>query len=267
MITTMTQQMTTQEFLEAIDASMKHYTKGQLVSGTIVQVSTDGALVDIGHKTEGFIPKSELIAQKGATVYDIVSIGEVVEAQVIGRNTEEDQYILSLKEGQMQAYWNDLQNFYEISQPIRGIVTKAIKGGLIVDIGVRAFLPGSLIEIGRVDDITKYIGHEIDAIITQFDREKKNIVLSRRALLEQEIQNDKNIEFAKLAIGQIHNGIISGVADYGAFVNIGLLSGLIHKSKVENFTPEMFTVGQEIQVEIIDIDFEKSRLSLALNWA
>jgi small subunit ribosomal protein S1 len=267
MITTMNQQMTTQEFLEAIDASMKHYTKGQLVSGTIVQISTDGALVDIGHKTEGFIPKSELIAQKGATVYDIVSIGEVVEAQVIGRNTEEDQYILSLKEGQMQAYWNDLQNYFEISQPIIGKVSKAIKGGLIVDIGTRAFLPGSQIELNRVDDMSGYIGQELEFLIIQFDREKKNVVLSRRALLEQAIKEDKNIEFAKLAIGQIHNGIISGVADYGAFVNIGLLSGLIHKSKVENFTPEMFTVGQEVQVEIVDIDFEKSRLSLAVNWA
>jgi small subunit ribosomal protein S1 len=260
-------QMTTQEFLEAIDASMKHYTKGQLVSGTIVQMSTDGVLVDIGHKTEGFIPKSEIVAQKGATVYDVVSVGETVEAQVIGKNVEEDQYILSLKEGQMQAFWDQLQNYYEISQPIIGVVTKEIKGGLIVDIGTRAFLPGSLIDLNRVDNMSGYIGQELEFLILQFDREKKNIVLSRRALLEQAIKEDKNIEFAKLAVGQIHNGVISGVADYGAFVQIGLLAGLIHKSKVENFTPEMFTIGQEVQVEIVEIDFEKSRLSLALNWA
>lgn len=266
MIQTMTQ-MTTQEFLEAIDASMKHYTKGQLVSGTIVQMSTDGVLVDIGHKTEGFIPKSEIVAQKGATVYDVVSVGETVEAQVIGKNVEEDQYILSLKEGQMQAFWDQLQNYYEISQPIIGIVTKEIKGGLIVDIGTRAFLPGSLIDLNRVDNMSGYIGQELEFLILQFDREKKNIVLSRRALLEQAIKEDKNIEFAKLAVGQIHNGVISGVADYGAFVQIGLLAGLIHKSKVENFTPEMFTIGQKVQVEIVEIDFEKSRLSLALNWA
>ena len=266
MIQTMTQ-MTTQEFLEAIDASMKHYTKGQLVSGTIVQMSTDGVLVDIGHKTEGFIPKSEIVAQKGATVYDVVSVGETVEAQVIGKNVEEDQYILSLKEGQMQAFWDQLQNYYEISQPIIGVVTKEIKGGLIVDIGTRAFLPGSLIDLNRVDNMSGYIGQELEFLILQFDREKKNIVLSRRALLEQAIKEDKNIEFAKLAVGQIHNGVISGVADYGAFVQIGLLAGLIHKSKVENFTPEMFTIGQKVQVEIVEIDFEKSRLSLALNWA
>ena len=266
MIQTMTQ-MTTQEFLEAIDASMKHYTKGQLVSGTIVQMSTDGVLVDIGHKTEGFIPKSEIVAQKGATVYDVVSVGETVEAQVIGKNVEEDQYILSLKEGQMQAFWDQLQNYYEISQPIIGVVTKEIKGGLIVDIGTRAFLPGSLIDLNRVDNMSGYIGQELEFLILQFDREKKNIVLSRRALLEQAIKENKNIEFAKLAVGQIHNGVISGVADYGAFVQIGLLAGLIHKSKVENFTPEMFTIGQEVQVEIVEIDFEKSRLSLALNWA
>jgi small subunit ribosomal protein S1 len=256
--------MTTEDFLAAIDASMKYYTKGEMVSGTIVQISTDGILVDIGHKTEAYIPKSEIVAQKGATVYDIVSIGDFVEAQVIGKNVEEDQYILSLKEGQMQAFWNDIQNYFEISQPIIGKIEKAIKGGLIVDIGVRAFLPGSQIELTRVDDMSGYIGQELEFLIIQFDREKKNIVLSRRSLLEQAIKEDKNIEFAKLAVGQTHNGVISGVAEYGAFVNIGLLSGLIHKSKVENFAPEMFTVGQEVQVEIVEIDFEKSRLSLAL---
>ncbi len=267
MITTMTQQMTTQEFLQAIDNSLKTYKKGDMVTGTIVQIGRDGILVDIAYKTEAFIPKSEIFGSKDAQLHELVSIGETVDAVILSGENEEGQFIMSLKEGQMQAFWNDLQNYYEISQPIRGTITKAIKGGLIVDIGVRAFLPGSLIELHRVEDINSYIGQEIDAIITQFDREKKNIVLSRRALLEQAIKEDRNIEFAKLAIGQIHTGTISGVADYGAFVNIGLLSGLIHKSKVENFTPEMFTVGQEIQVEIVDIDFEKSRLSLAVNWA
>jgi small subunit ribosomal protein S1 len=261
------QQMTTQEFLEAIDNSLRSYKKGDTVTGTIVQIGRDGILVDIAYKTEAFIPKSEIYGSKDAQLHEIVSIGQTVDAVVLSNENEEGQFILSLKEGQMQAFWNDLQNYFEISQPIKGKITKAIKGGLIVDIGVRSFLPGSQIEIGRVDDMTAYIGQEIDAVIIQFDREKKNVVLSRRALLEQAIKDDKNIEFAKLAIGQIHTGIVSGVADYGAFVNIGLLSGLIHKSKVENFTPEMFTVGQEIQVEIIDIDFEKSRLSLAVNWA
>jgi len=255
--------MTTQEFLEAIDASMKYFTKGQMVSGTIVQIDNYGALVDIGHKTEAFIPKSEITARKDASINDIISIGAIVDAKIIGKNTEEDQYILSLKEGEMEAIWNDLQNRFELSIPITGKVVKIVKGGLIVDIGVKAFLPGSLIDLNRVTDFTAYVGHEAEFLINSIDREKGSIVLNRRALLEQMIKEDKQIEFAKLAIGQIHKGKVSGIADYGAFIEIGMLAGLIHKSQMGELTPESFTLAQEVEVEIIDIDFEKSRLSLA----
>ena len=255
--------MTTEEFLEAIDASMKYYTKGQMVSGTIVQLDRYGVLVDIGHKTEAYIPKSEISAQKDASIHDILSIGEKIEAKVIGRNVEEDQYILSLKESQVEAIWNDLQNRYELSIPIIGKVIKTVKGGLIVDIGIKAFLPGSLIDISRVTDFESYIGHEAEFIINSIDREKGSVVLNRRALLEQIIKEDKQIEFAKLAVGQIHKGKVSGIADYGVFIEIGMLAGLVHKSKMGELTPEAFTLAQEVEVEIIEIDFEKSRLSLA----
>ena len=256
-------QMTTQEFLEAIDASMKYFTKGQMVSGTIVQIDNYGALVDIGHKTEAFIPKSEISARKDAKINDIISIGQIVEAKIIGKNNEEDQYIVSLKEGEMEAIWNDLQNKYEISIPVIGKVIKVVKGGLIVDIGVKAFLPGSLIDVNRVTDFAAYVGHESEFIINSIDRAKGSIVLNRRALLEQAIKEDKIIEFAKLAVGQIHKGKVSGTADYGVFVEIGMLAGLIHKTQMGELTPESFTLAQEVEVEIIEIDFEKSRLSLA----
>jgi small subunit ribosomal protein S1 len=250
--------MTEQEFLDAIDASMKTFTKGQMVKGTVVQIGRDGILVDIGHKTEAFIPRLELLPQKDASIHDVVSIGEVIEAEVISKNYEEDQYILSMKENQINALWDTLQFKYEISDPIVGKIVKAVKGGLIVDIGTRAFLPGSLIELNRVEDISVYVGHEVEAIILQFDREKKNIVLSRRSLLEQLIKEDKN----KVQVGQVCKGLVSGITEYGVFVEIGLLSGLVHKSKMGKWTPEQFTVGHEIDVEITEIDFEKSRLSL-----
>ena len=260
---TTTNNMTTEEFLEAIDASIKYFTKGQMVSGTIVQIDNYGALVDIGHKTEAYIPKSEISARKDAKINDIISIGQIVEAKIIGKNNEEDQYIVSLKEGEMEAIWNDLQNKYEISIPVIGKVIKVVKGGLIVDIGVKAFLPGSLIDIVRVTEFESYIGHEAEFIINSIDREKGSIVLNRRALLEQAIKEDKQIQFAKLAIGQIHKGKVSGTADYGVFIEMGMLAGLIHKSQMGELTPESFTLAQEVEVEIIDIDFEKSRLSLA----
>lgn len=253
-----------EDFLAAIDASIKYFKTGDAVSGTIVQIDRDGALVDIGGKTEGFIPKSEISTRKDVTISDIVEIGQEVEAVVIAKNHEEDQYILSLKQNEVESIWNDLQNRFEISIPVTGKVVKVVKGGLIVDIGLKAFLPGSLIDVNRVTDFQAYVGHEAEFIINSIDRAKGSIVLNRRTLIEQMQKEDKQIQFAKLAVGQIHKGLVSGIAEYGVFIEIGLLAGLVHKTKMGELTPDQFTVGHEVEVEIIEIDFEKSRLSLAL---
>jgi small subunit ribosomal protein S1 len=253
---------TAEDFLAAIDASIKYFTHGQPVSGTIVQIDRDGVLVDIGDKSEAFVPKSELTNKKNVNIYEVVQIGQVVEAVVLNK-TEEGQYILSLKQNEIEAIWNDLQNKYELSIPVTGKAIKMVKGGLIVDIGVKAFLPGSLVDTNRVTDFSGYIGHEAEFLIQSIDRAKGSIVLNRRTLIEKMQKEDKQIEFAKLAVGQIHKGKISGITEYGVFVEISLLAGLVHKSKMGELTPDQFTVGQEVEVEIIEIDFEKSRLSLA----
>lgn len=253
---------TAEDFLAAIDASMKYFGHGQPVSGTIVQIDRDGVLVDIGDKSEAFVPKHELTNKKNIEISEVVQIGQVVEGIVINK-TEEGQYVLSLKQGETEAIWNDLQNKFEISIPVIGKVVKIVKGGLIVDIGVKAFLPGSLVDVNRVTDFTPYVGHEAEFLIHSIDRAKGSIVLNRRTLIEQMQKEDKQIEFAKLAIGQVHKGIISGITEYGVFIEIGLLAGLVHKSKMGELTPDQFTIGHEVEVEIIDIDFEKSRLSLA----
>jgi small subunit ribosomal protein S1 len=253
---------TAEDFLAAIDASIKYFTHGQPVSGTIVQIDRDGVLVDIGDKSEAFVPKSELTNKKNVNIYEVVQIGQVVEAVVLNKN-EEGQYILSLKQNEIEAIWNDLQNKYELSIPVTGKAIKMVKGGLIVDIGVKAFLPGSLVDTNRVTDFSGYIGHEAEFLIQSIDRAKGSIVLNRRTLIEKMQKEDKQIEFAKLAVGQIHKGKISGITEYGVFVEISLLAGLVHKSKMGELTPDQFTVGQEVEVEIIEIDFEKSRLSLA----
>ena len=159
-----------EDFMRAIDESMKKFKNGDLVSGTIVQISREGVLVDIGYKTEGFIPKSELSVRRDFDIHDIVQIGQEVEALVLSLNKEDDQYILSLKDGELENIWNDLQNRYELSIPLVGKVIKMVKGGLIVDIGIKAFLPGSLVEINRVDDFSSYIGQDLEFIINQFDR-------------------------------------------------------------------------------------------------
>lgn len=252
------------DFMAAIDASMKPRKSGDVVKGIVVQIDREGALLDIGGKTEAFIPKSEISTRKDVTINDVLQIGQEIEAVVIAKNHEEDQYILSLKQNEVESIWNDLQNRFEISIPVTGKVVKIVKGGLIVDIGVKAFLPGSLVDTNRITDFTPYVGHEAEFLIQSIDRAKGSIVLNRRTLIEQMQKEDKQIEFAKLAVGQIHKGIISGITEYGVFIEIGLLAGLVHKSKMAEFTPDQFTVGHEVEVEIIEIDFEKSRLSLAL---
>ena len=254
---------TTEDFMAAIDASMKTWSNSDPIVGTVVQIDRDGVLVDIGDKSEAFVPKNELTNLRNVDVHEIVQIGQVVEAVVLHKN-EEGQYILSMKQNEIEALWRTIQYKYEISDPIMGKVVKIVKGGLIVDIGVKAFLPGSLVDTNRVTDFTPYVGHEAEFLIHSIDKEKGSIVLNRRSLLEQLQKEDKQIEFAKLEIGQVHKGNVSGITDYGVFIEIGMLSGLIHKSKMGEFTPEQFTLGHEVEVEIIEIDFEKSRLSLSL---
>lgn len=253
---------TAEDFLAAIDASIKTFKNKEPVSGTIVQIGRDGVLVDIGDKMEAFIPKTEISNRKDAYIYDIVQLGQVVEAIILSKN-EEGQYILSLKQNEVESIWNDIQKSFETSIPVMGKVVKIVKGGLIVDIGVRAFLPGSLVDVNRVTDFTPYIGHEAEFIIQSIDRSKASIVLNRRSLIEQMQKEDKQIQFAKLAIGQTHKGRVSGITDYGVFVEVGMLSGLVHKSKMGETLPESYVMDQEVEVEIIEIDFEKNRLSLA----
>jgi small subunit ribosomal protein S1 len=245
---------TAADFMAAIDASMKTWTNKQPISGTVVQISREGALVDIGDKLEAFIPNKELSTS-------IIEVGQTVEGIVLSKN-EEGQYIISLKDNEVEAFWNTLQFKYETSDPIIGKVIKIVKGGLIVDIGVKAFLPGSLVDVERVTDFTAYLGHEAEFLIHSIDKEKQNIVLNRRSLVEQIIKEDKQIEFSKLEVGQVHQGKVSGITEYGMFVEIGMLAGLVHKTKMGESTPELFTMHQQIEVEIIDIDFDKSRFSL-----
>lgn len=250
-----------EDFLKAIDESMKTYTTGATVSGMVVQIDRDGVLLDIGSKSEGFIPKKEILLSNEDAIGEGIQIGEVIEATIINID-QEGNYTLSLKDSKVKQLWDDLQNKYEISIPVSGRVKKEIKGGLIVDIGVKAFLPGSQIELQKVHDYAQYVGQEIEAVILQFDKDKQNIVLSRKQLLEKTVKEDTQIQFAKLAVGQILDAKISGISEYGAFAKVGLISGLIHKSKMGGYVPDSFVIGQDVKVEILDIDFEKSRLSL-----
>ena len=251
-----------EDFLKAIDESMKEYFVGDIVTGTVVQIDREGVLLDIGCKTEGHIPKKELSAKRLFDIEDIVSIGQVLQATVIG--LDDEGYVLSTKEAEVEILWNSIESIWNSSDKIvSGEITRIVKGGMIVDIGLRAFLPASQFHVDKSEDLANYVGQRVDAKIIQFDRAKGNIVISRKALIEIDQKEDKKIQFSKLAIGQVHTGKVSGITNFGVFVSLGLVSGLIHGSKMGKLTPDQFTISNTIQVEIIDIDFDKDRLSLA----
>ena len=252
-----------EDFLKAIDESMKEYFVGDIVTGTVVQIDREGVLLDIGCKNEGHIPKKELSAKRIFDIDDVVSIGQVLSATVLAIN-EEGQYVLSTKEAEVEILWNSIEAIWNSDEKVvSGEITRIVKGGMIVDIGLRAFLPVSQFHVDKTEDLDNYVGHKVDAKIIQFDREKGNIVISRRALIENDQKEDKRIQFSKLEIGQVHTGKVSGITNFGVFVSLGLVSGLIHGSKMGKLTPEQFAISSMVQVEIIDIDFDKDRLSLA----
>jgi small subunit ribosomal protein S1 len=251
-----------EDFLKAIDESMKEYFVGDIVTGTVVQIDREGVLLDIGCKNEGYIPKKELSAKRLFDIEDIVSIGQVLQATVIG--LDDEGYVLSTKEAEVEILWNSIEAIWNSEDKlVSGEITRIVKGGMIVDIGLRAFLPASQFHVDKIEDFNNYVGQIVDAKIIQFDRAKGNIVISRKALVEYDQKEDKKIQFSKLAVGQVHTGKVSGITNFGVFVSLGLVSGLVHQSKMGKLTPEQFAISSPIQVEIIDIDFEKDRLSLA----
>ena len=241
---------------------MKTYNVGDAVKGTVVQIDREGVLLDIGCKNEGYISKKELSAKRLFDINDIVSIGQVLQATVIG--LDDEGYVLSTKEAEVEILWNSIEAIWNSEDKIvSGEITRIVKGGMIVDIGLRAFLPASQFHVDKTEDLANYVGQIVDAKIIQFDRAKGNIVISRKALVEFDQKEDKKIQFSKLAVGQVHTGKVSGITNFGVFVSLGLVSGLIHQSKMGKLTPDQFAISNMVQVEIIDIDFDKDRLSLA----
>jgi small subunit ribosomal protein S1 len=254
---------TAEDFLRAIDESMKSYAIGDMVKGIVVQIDRDGVLLDIGSKMEAFIPMKEISARRVFDVYDILSIGQMVQANII-RLDEEGQFVLSMKEAEVISLWDQVEAIWNSEQKVvTGVITKVVKGGMIVDIGVRAFLPSSQSHINKDADFTTFVGQTVEAKIIQFERHKSNIVISRKALIDTDLKQEKMIHLSKLKEGLAYKGTVSGINNFGVFVSLGLVSGLVHKSKMGKWTPEQFTVGHDIEVQVLEIDFDNDRLSLA----
>ena len=257
-----------EDFLAAIEGTIKNFNDGDLVSGVIVQVDRDEVLLDIGYKTEGVIPARELSIRHDLDPSELVKVGDRVEALVLQKEDKEGRLILSKKRAQYEKAWTDIEGKKERDEVVTGTVIEVVKGGLIVDIGLRGFLPASLVEMRRVRDLSPYIGKEIEARIIELDKNRNNVVLSRRAFLEQSQSESRTTFLNQLIKGQVREGVVSSIVNFGAFVDLGGVDGLVHVSELSwkhiDHPGEVVAVGDEVTVEVLEVDFERERVSLSL---
>ncbi|SIS19950.1 30S ribosomal protein S1 [Williamsia sterculiae] len=259
---------TAEDFLAAIDSTIKYFNDGDIVEGTIVKVDRDEVLLDIGYKTEGVIPSRELSIKHDVDPNEVVNVGDEVEALVLTKEDKEGRLILSKKRAQYERAWGTIEELKEKDEAVKGTVIEVVKGGLILDIGLRGFLPASLVEMRRVRDLQPYIGKEIEAKIIELDKNRNNVVLSRRAWLEQ-TQSEVRSEFLhQLQKGQVRKGVVSSIVNFGAFVDLGGVDGLVHVSELSwkhiDHPSEVVAVGDEVTVEVLDVDLDRERVSLSL---
>jgi small subunit ribosomal protein S1 len=255
-------------FLAAIDATIKYFNDGDIVTGTVVKVDRDEVLLDIGYKTEGVIPSKELSIKHDVDPFEVVSVGDVIEALVQQKEDKEGRLILSKKRAQYERAWGTIEKIKEEDGVVTGHVIEVVKGGLIIDIGLRGFLPASLVEMRRVRDLQPYVGMELEAKIIELDKNRNNVVLSRRAWLEQTQSEVRQNFLTQLQKGQIRKGVVSSIVNFGAFVDLGGVDGLVHVSELSwkhiDHPSEVVEVGQEVTVEVLDVDMDRERVSLSL---
>lgn len=259
---------TPEAFMEAVDATIKYFNDGDIVSGTVVKVDRDEVLLDIGYKTEGVIPSKELSIKHDVDPFEVVQVGDEIEALVQQKEDKEGRLILSKKRAQYERAWGAIEKIKEEDGVVAGSVIEVVKGGLIVDIGLRGFLPASLVEMRRVRDLQPYVGMELEAKIIELDKNRNNVVLSRRAWLEQTQSEVRHTFLTQLQKGQIRKGVVSSIVNFGAFVDLGGVDGLVHVSELSwkhiDHPNEVVEVGTPVTVEVLEVDMERERVSLSL---
>ena len=259
---------TAEEFAQAVDATIKYFNDGDIVTGTVVKVDRDEVLLDIGYKTEGVIPSKELSIKHDVDPFEVVQVGDEIEALVQQKEDKEGRLILSKKRAQYERAWGTIEKVKEEDGVVTGRVIEVVKGGLIVDIGLRGFLPASLVEMRRVRDLQPYVGQELEAKIIELDKNRNNVVLSRRAWLEQTQSEVRHTFLNQLQKGQIRKGVVSSIVNFGAFVDLGGVDGLVHVSELSwkhiDHPSEVVEVGTEVTVEVLDVDMDRERVSLSL---
>ena len=256
------------DFPMLLEQTLVSFKNGDVIEGKVVRIDRNEVMLDVGYKSEGVIPSRELSVRKSINPNEVFKVGDKVQALVLEKEDDEGRLILSVKRALYEKAWIDIQKISDNNKSVKGTVIESVKGGLIVDIGVRGFLPASLIDVRRVKELTSYVGEEIEAKILELDKQKNNIVLSRKAHLEEELSEERQGFLDDLQVGDIKDGKISSIVNFGAFVDIGGMDGLVHVSElswrhVEN-PNEIVKVGDPVTIKVLEIDNDKERISLSI---
>jgi len=249
-------------------ATMVSFEEGDVVKGRVVRIDKDEVLVDIGYKSEGVIPSHELSIRKSVNPADEVEQGEEVDALVLTKEDADGRLVLSKKRARFEKAWRRIEAAAESGEPVEGNVIEVVKGGLILDLGVRGFLPASLVDIRRVHNLDEFMGQTLECKVIELNRSRNNVVLSRRAVLEEERKEVREQILGRLEPGQVVEGKISNIVDFGAFVDLDGIDGLIHISELSwshvNHPSEVVAIGDTVRIKVLDIDRDRQRISLGL---
>src|SRR5437016_1785318 len=250
------------------DATITPFEEGDVVTGKVVRIDADEVLVDIGYESAGAVPSNGLSIRKSVDPTDEVGLGEEVDALVLTKEDQDGRLIMSKKRARFEKAWRRIEAAAESGEPVEGTVIEVVKGGLIIDLGVRGFLPASLVDIRRVPNLDEFLGQTLECKVIELNRSRNNVVLSRRAVLEEQRREDRERILDRLQPGLVVEGQISNIVDFGAFVDLNGIDGLIHISELSwshvNHPSEILEIGQTVQVKVLDIDRDRQRISLGL---
>ncbi|MCK9195660.1 MAG: 30S ribosomal protein S1 [Syntrophales bacterium] len=251
-------------FRELYEQSLQTLQLGEVVQGKVIQINPDMVMVDVGWKTEGYIPAKELRDEHGNIS---LAVGDRVEV-FVDRRDGDGNLVLSKDKAARLKIWDDVKYACENSTTMKGIVIERVKGGLSVDIGIPAFLPGSQVDIRPIRDLDQFVGQTIDFNVIKYDRKRNNVVLSRRVILEKHREEEKRITLENIQEGNIVEGIIKNITDYGIFIDLGGIDGLLHITDISwgriSRPADSFSKGQRIMVKVMSFDREKERVALGL---
>ena len=259
--------MSPESLEEAYDNSIKAFTDGEIVKGVVVDVTRDEVMIDIGFKSEGYIPASEF--DTGENDLPAVQVGDEIDVYIVRREDAEGQIVLSKKIADQTLIWDEIATAHETGTPVAGRITERIKGGLRVTIGsLRGFLPASQVELRPIQNLEQYVGQTLDMIVISLSKRRHNIVLSRRACLEAELAQKRSEVLSTLEVGQLVKGVVKNITAFGAFVDLGGVDGLLHKTDMAwrriHHPSDVVSVGEEIEVQVIGINPENEKISLGL---